>query len=207
MRIPKLRLLLAALFSLSVLFGVLGSSSAQEQTTEPTSTTAPPQAAPPVAAQTRWQKNGCDTYVKVSRYRKALRYRMRFSIANGDFRARPYRSRASHRLTKLRKCARTQKTYRKMLKTHKRRKRTHAWVARIDAITPYGKWAIPPYIVMCESGGAWSAYNPSGASGPYQLLGKGAIMPASYPRAWAQHHTIAYNLWAGGNGASHWVCA
>ncbi len=42
-------------------------------------------------------------------------------------------------------------------------------------VAPYsggGKWwAIPYSIVSCESGGSWSAYNPSGAEGPYQMLG------------------------------------
>lgn len=74
-------------------------------------------------------------------------------------------------------------------------------------LTPYGQWAIPEYIVACESGGSWSAYNPSGALGPYQLLGWGAPFPAN---SWAKrmaHHRIAGSLWAGGSGASHWVCA
>lgn len=67
-------------------------------------------------------------------------------------------------------------------------------------------WAIPWRIVDCESEGSWSAANPSGAIGPYQLLGKGAPWPAHSPAARAEHHRIAYKFWAGGAGASHWVC-
>lgn len=80
------------------------------------------------------------------------------------------------------------------------------------ALTPYscgsaGRFAIPCYIVACESGYSWSAYNPSGALGPYQLLGWGAPFPVV---SWAdkmEHHRIAGDLWDGGGGASHWVCA
>jgi hypothetical protein len=76
---------------------------------------------------------------------------------------------------------------------------------RLQSLTPYcanGQcWAIPVQIVMCESGGRWDAYNPSGAMGPYQLLGwlpRGASKMAQ--------HRMAAKLWNGGAGASHWVC-
>lgn len=82
-----------------------------------------------------------------------------------------------------------------------------AYRERIDALTPYGEWAIPEYIVECESHGSWSAYNPSGAVGPYQLLGKGAPFPVTSKADKLTHHRIASDLWAGGAGASHWVCA
>lgn len=68
-------------------------------------------------------------------------------------------------------------------------------------------WAIPYYVVACESGGSWTAYNPSGASGPYQLLGWGAPYPATTWREKMANHRIAADLWAGGAGASNWVCA
>jgi hypothetical protein len=68
-------------------------------------------------------------------------------------------------------------------------------------------WAVPYYIVACESGGSWTAANPSGAVGPYQLLGWGAPYPAV---TWAEkmaNHRIAAEVYAGGAGASNWVCA
>ena len=80
------------------------------------------------------------------------------------------------------------------------------------ALTPYdcgsaGRFAVPCYIVACESGYSWSAYNPSGALGPYQLLGWGAPFPVGGWRDKMEHHRIAGELWSGGSGASHWVCA
>lgn len=66
----------------------------------------------------------------------------------------------------------------------------------------YGTWAIPCYVIACESGFSWSAYNPSGASGPYQLLGWGAPMPANTWERKLEHHRIAASL-----SLSNWVCA
>lgn len=62
----------------------------------------------------------------------------------------------------------------------------------------YGPWSIPTYVVMCESGGSWTAQNASGAAGPYQLMpehfgGKSALTQSQA----AQHAKAAY-LWNGG---------
>jgi Transglycosylase-like domain len=74
-----------------------------------------------------------------------------------------------------------------------------------------GPYAIPTYIVMCESGGNYSAVNPSsGAGGAYQILpstwalygGKGA--PQDAPKA--EQDRIAAEIWAD-SGGSAWVCA
>lgn len=74
-----------------------------------------------------------------------------------------------------------------------------------------GPYAIPTYIVMCESGGNYSAVNPSsGAGGAYQILpstwalygGQGA--PQDAPKA--EQDRIAAEIWAD-SGASAWVCA
>lgn len=79
---------------------------------------------------------------------------------------------------------------------------------RLDALTPYGEWAIPGYVVDCESGGDWGAVNPSsGARGPYQLL------PSTYYGVcvtcdWSEEdqHRAAAAVWAR-SGGSEWVCA
>jgi septal ring factor EnvC (AmiA/AmiB activator) len=99
------------------------------------------------------------------------------------------------------------------------------WVADIEAAEAasraaaeetVGRWlggpyAIPTYIVMCESGGDYSALNPSsGAGGAYQILpstwdlygGKGAPHEASK----AEQDRIAAEIWAD-SGSSAWVCA
>jgi septal ring factor EnvC (AmiA/AmiB activator) len=99
------------------------------------------------------------------------------------------------------------------------------WVADIEAAEAasraaaeetVGRWlggpyAIPTYIVMCESGGDYGALNPaSGAGGAYQILpstweaygGKGAPHEASK----AEQDRIAAEIWAD-SGGSAWVCA
>lgn len=74
-----------------------------------------------------------------------------------------------------------------------------------------GPYSIPTYIVMCESGGNYSALNPSsGAGGAYQILpstwaaygGRGA--PQDAPKA--EQDRIAAEIWAD-SGGSAWVCA
>jgi septal ring factor EnvC (AmiA/AmiB activator) len=73
-----------------------------------------------------------------------------------------------------------------------------------------GPYSIPTYIVMCESGGDYSALNPSsGAGGAYQILpstwelygGKGEPQNASK----AEQDRIAAEIWAD-SGPSAWVC-
>jgi septal ring factor EnvC (AmiA/AmiB activator) len=74
-----------------------------------------------------------------------------------------------------------------------------------------GPYSIPTYIVMCESGGNYSALNPSsGAGGAYQILpstwqlygGQGAPQNASK----AEQDRIAAEIWADSGGGA-WVCA
>jgi len=74
-----------------------------------------------------------------------------------------------------------------------------------------GPYAIPTYIVMCESGGNYGALNPSsGAGGAYQILpstwalygGEGLPQNASK----AEQDRIAGEIWAD-SGPGAWVCA
>jgi septal ring factor EnvC (AmiA/AmiB activator) len=74
-----------------------------------------------------------------------------------------------------------------------------------------GPYAIPTYIVMCESGGNYHALNSSsGAGGAYQILpstwraygGQGA--PQDAPKA--EQDRIAAEIWAD-SGPSAWSCA
>ncbi|HEU4392169.1 MAG TPA: transglycosylase family protein [Solirubrobacterales bacterium] len=88
--------------------------------------------------------------------------------------------------------------------------------SRAEAEEEVGRWlggpySIPTYIVMCESGGNYSALNPSsGAGGAYQILpstwdlygGQGA--PQSAPKE--EQDRIAAEIWAD-SGGSAWVCA
>jgi peptidoglycan hydrolase CwlO-like protein len=74
-----------------------------------------------------------------------------------------------------------------------------------------GPYAIPTYIVMCESGGNYGALNPSsGAGGAYQILPStwraygGQGVPHQAPPA--EQDRIAAMIWAD-SGPSAWSCA
>jgi septal ring factor EnvC (AmiA/AmiB activator) len=74
-----------------------------------------------------------------------------------------------------------------------------------------GPYAIPTEIVMCESGGNYSAVNPSsGAGGAYQILPStwdlygGEGNPEDAPKS--EQDAIAAEIWAD-SGSSAWVCA
>jgi septal ring factor EnvC (AmiA/AmiB activator) len=74
-----------------------------------------------------------------------------------------------------------------------------------------GPYSIPAYIVMCESGGNYSALNPSsGAGGAYQILPStwelygGQGEPQNAPKA--EQDRIAAEIWADSGGGA-WVCA
>jgi septal ring factor EnvC (AmiA/AmiB activator) len=73
-----------------------------------------------------------------------------------------------------------------------------------------GPYSIPTYIVMCESGGNYSAINPSsGAGGAYQILPStwelygGEGEPQNAPKA--EQDRIAAEIWAD-SGPGAWVC-
>jgi septal ring factor EnvC (AmiA/AmiB activator) len=73
-----------------------------------------------------------------------------------------------------------------------------------------GPYSIPTYIVLCESGGNYSAVNPSsGAGGAYQVLPStwelygGQGEPQNAPKA--EQDRIAAEIWAD-SGSSAWVC-
>lgn len=67
-------------------------------------------------------------------------------------------------------------------------------------------WSVPWPIVRCESlsSGLWSAYNSSGAEGPYQLLGHGQPWPVTNWHDKMEHHRIAAALYAE-SGTAPWV--
>jgi septal ring factor EnvC (AmiA/AmiB activator) len=74
-----------------------------------------------------------------------------------------------------------------------------------------GNWAIPEYIVMCESGGNYEALNASsGAGGAYQIIPStweaygGEGDPQNAPPA--EQDAIAAQIWAD-SGPGAWVCA
>jgi len=121
------------------------------------------------------------------------------------------------RIERHRRCARTPDTREWMVRSarrHRQRFKDHRREQLetdcIPGVTVYsgggGCWSIPYDIVACESGGSWSAYNPSGARGPYQLLGWPVPWPVGSVEDKRAHHRMASQLWAGGSGRGHWVC-
>ncbi len=88
--------------------------------------------------------------------------------------------------------------------------------SRAEAEEEVGRWlggpySIPTYIVMCESGGNYSALNPSsGAGGAYQIIPStwdlygGQGEPQNAPKA--EQDRIAAEIWTD-SGGSAWVCA
>lgn len=79
---------------------------------------------------------------------------------------------------------------------------------RYRQITPYrcqpgreGTWAIPCYVIECESHFDWGAYNPSGAKGAYQIMASVPYPARTFKQRLVNHEVAAsYSL-------SAWVCA
>lgn len=121
---------------------------------------------------------------------------------------------AHRRMARMLRCQHSAKARALVERYHQRYKRqraARALAARRAARLPFvgggRRWAIPWPIVRCESGGSWSAHNPtSPARGPYQLLGHGEPWPASTPRARRAHHRIAAALYRRG-GTGPWLAS
>lgn len=199
----------AVLFSLMALIAVPtiadgdnNSSSAQSITTTTTTTTATtPQSPPKPSCSKPWQHN---------RY---ARYVLRYSDNNGDYHASAVTRRQIVKLGKMRSCVKHagyKVAYLKMLHYWHLRHGQWKFFHHIDAITVYGKWSIPEYIVMRESGGNRCAKNPnSTAGGYYQFLttswqAYGGEGTAQCAPDWEQHE-VAARAWDGGRGSSNWA--
>jgi len=141
-------------------------------------------------------------------------------VASRKQRARLRHMRVCARPGARRRMEREQRQTRKAFFVHRREQRRER---RIQALTPYcgyqGRcWAIPGYIVACESGGNFRVYNGgyepggpgSGPGGAYQIIrstwqgygGYGVAHQASEE----EQHAIAGRIWAA-EGSSPWACA
>lgn len=69
-----------------------------------------------------------------------------------------------------------------------------------------GNYSIPSSIVMCESGGNYNAYNPSGARGAYQIM-PGTHASICPDLSWSppDQDTCAGRIW-NEQGRGAWVC-
>jgi hypothetical protein len=124
---------------------------------------------------------------------------------------------AKKRLARMLRCQRGGARARFLSRRYRKKisKRREAWLAE-RKLTPFGAWAIPAYIVFCESHGNFRARNAvSSAGGAYQILDTtwrahgGTAYADSHPAAVApplEQHKIAGRIWRSG-GASQWACA
>jgi hypothetical protein len=77
----------------------------------------------------------------------------------------------------------------------------------------YGQWAIPSYIVQCESTFQNLPPNSAGASGYYQIIPGtwssfgGSPPDNAYEHSKAEQDAVAARIWDGGRGRGNWVCA
>lgn len=148
----------------------------------------------------------------VRAHNQYLHYVLRYSHHGGNYRATTPTRHQLGKLGRMRSCLKhtDRAKYRLARGAWSKRRAKWAFVHHIDVITPYGKWAIPEYIVMRESGGNRCAQNPSStAGGYYQFLtstwqaygGRGS---AACAPDWEQHE-VAARAWDGGRGSSHWA--
>lgn len=116
-----------------------------------------------------------------------------------------------NRIVRCERFARSEKYVSQLRKAVMKRWRHRRYANRF---TPYGNWAIPGYIVACESGGQNLPPNSAGASGYYQIIsstwaGYGGLAYASeaYLSSKLGQDIVASRIWDGGAGAGQWVCA
>ena len=123
---------------------------------------------------------------------------------------------AHRRLAYMLKCQHSRWATRMAARYHARFKTAREHRQQSAACTPFGKWAIPPYIVMRESGGrnVPEASGASDASGFYQILSS-TWVGAGGPDLKGVRHVamafpkrvqdcVAHRLWNGGNN-NHWA--
>lgn len=148
----------------------------------------------------------------VRAHNQYLRTALRYSHRGGDYRAGRVTRHQLAKLGGMRSCLKRSDPAKYRLARGAWSKRSAQWAfhRHIDQITIYGRWAIPEYIVMRESGGNRCAQNPSStAGGYYQFLtstwraygGRGS---AACAPDWEQHE-VAARAWDGGRGSSHWA--
>jgi hypothetical protein len=121
--------------------------------------------------------------------------------------------RARRKIRRMASCSYSEEAAQNMSRLRARQGRARKERARAERCTPYGAWAIPPYIVMRESRGR-NVPNSSGstASGPYQMLDstfhdfggpdlKGIYDAMHSPRS--VQDCVAERVWA--DGSHHWA--
>lgn len=200
----------AALALLIIVAAILlvadGDAKGQAPTPTPTVTATPtPKPEPP----TYWERGGCKALVKKGKFRRAVKKIYRHSVGGygGNYIARPkVTGDQRKRLARKARCASNGKVTR-----HRRDKiaeERDEWklYRYLDQITPYGEWAIPSYIVYCESKYSYTVVNSIGAEGAYQVIPStedGYNCDLSWPGG---QHICARRIMDAA-GSSQWDCA
>jgi hypothetical protein len=205
-----MRRLFAAAVLVAALFVamVVGSSATAED---------PAGAPPPASQEAAPQHTAAPKCPSVRAHGRYARRASRFTHAGGDYRAGRWHPKMVRKLRAMRVCQRRAghtRMYWTMRRAYKHRVANWKFHRYIDRITPYGEWAIPGSIVMCESGGNYRKWNygGSGASGAYQAMhgtwiaygGGRWASDAAYAPPYAQH-IVAGRIWRG-QGRGAWEC-
>jgi len=121
--------------------------------------------------------------------------------------------RARRKIRRMASCSYSEEAARNMRRLRSRQARAREERVNADECTPFGDWAIPPYIVMRESRGR-NVPNSSGsdASGFYQIMRStwinfgGRVRGVRYEAMAApksEQDCVAERIWA--NGSQHWA--
>lgn len=202
MHIFKKRFLLAALI-VAVLVVFLSATAASQEGTP--NQAAPQQITPaPTPAPLR---NGCEVLYKARYHRRYVESVYRRPVISKQ---------ARQKMIRLTKCQRTKNLERRAKKFERKQRALRRYRIALDRVTPFGNWAIPSYIVMCESGGNFRSVNtsnPNRPAGAYQIITSTWSAHGGRRFAWAAdaasplaQHIIAGRIWRSG-GASQWECS
>jgi hypothetical protein len=164
----------------------------------------------PLVAEGRLQLRSAETSTHCSKvYTQQDHERYARDVWNRD----KVSKRAKKRLVALRTCQHSSAATKNARRLNRRLRQR--WQTR-KAATPHGSWAIPQYVVMCESGGNFKAVNtsnPNRPAGAYQIItstwlayGGGRFAPTADAATPREQHIIAGRIWNSG-GAGQWACA
>ena len=155
---------------------------------------------------------------------KACGERLHDQAEHAHYARRVYRHReqiskpALRRLSRLRRC---QYTHKDIANADRLERQLRAEYRRWQRATPYRcgghhfqRWAIPCYVIACESSFENLGPNSASAAGYYQMLtstwnayGGRRYATAAYLAGKRQQDLVAARIWAGGGGAGQWVCS
>lgn len=114
---------------------------------------------------------------------------------------------AKHRLVRQRRCQHSTDARKNVRRANRRFRNQHQARRELMSLRPYdcgshGRFAVPCYIVACESN-----FNPYADNGSHFGYYQCRYDYECGTRDIAAQHRGAAKLWDGGAGSSHWACA